>query len=93
MASKWNRLASCIISFLSCRFSLACSMTMMRPTRKHVASSATPVSVMLRPGVMKSLASHSDGWLVGYGIMYTWELGIICGDTRERDIYEIETES
>ena len=65
MASKWNRLASCIISFLSCRFSLACSMTMMNPTRKHVARRATPVSVMLRPGVMKSLASHSDGWLVG----------------------------
>ena len=77
IASKWNLFASWSLSRKSSFLSRQWRNTIISTIRPHVPTKASPVSVMPRLGVIKSLASQCPGSLGGLGITYIWELGII----------------
>ena len=77
IASKWNLFASWSLSRKSSFRSRQWRNTIIRTIRPHVPTKASPVSVIPRLGVIKSLASQCPGSLGGFGITYIWELGII----------------
>ena len=77
IASKWNLFASWSLSRKSSFLSRQWRNTIISTIRPHVPTKASPVSVMPRLGVIKSLASQCPGSFGGLGITYIWELGII----------------